>query len=514
MDITTVILAVCALLLGVAGGAVAAWIVAASRRDASAAQQEAASSAEVARLTAMAAEARAEVQTARADVSQAQADARAEAERARAAVAEARREAADARADAAEISSRLAAERTRAHAAEQAAKAADERARQIAEDRDTVAKEFKLLSQATLDKQSKDVDARARERVAETEKLLAPVTEALSKFQERLAEVEKDRTSMSATLKTQMESMVTAQEQLRRETQVLSNALRKPQARGAWGETQLRRIAEMAGMVQYCDFSEQFSATNAEGERQRPDMRVDLGEGRTIFVDSKVPLSAFLDAMDARDDAARAARELDYGRQVRSHIDKLSAKNYWDLADGSAHPDHVIMFLPGEGFLLTALQQQPGLYQYAIERGVLIATPNTLIAMLHTVAHTWRQTELAAEAQRVLELSAQLYDRLATVSEHLTKVGKSLGSTVEAYNSFVGSMDSRVLPKARELHKLKVGKRELPELTEVAKQVRAPKAPELEREEALLVRPEADADELTDADSALTGTVLELHCES
>lgn len=513
MDITAVTLAVVALLLGVALGAVAAWLVAGSRTRADAAQQQATGSVELTRLTATAAEARAEALSARSDVAAAQADARAEAERGRAAVADAQREAADARAEAAETASRLAAVTERARAAEAAAQNALERAKQIAEDRDSLAKEFKLLSAQTLDKQGKDVEARAAQRVAETEKLLAPVTEALARFQERLAEVEKDRTTMSATLKTQMESMVTANAELRQETRALANALRKPQARGAWGETQLRRIAEISGMVPYCDFNEQVTGTTADGAKQRPDMRVDMGDGRSIYVDSKVPLSSFLDAMDARDDATRAALESSYARQVKQHVDKLGAKSYWDLETGLPHPDHVVLFLPGEGFLLAALENEPGLYQYGIEHGVLIATPNTLIAMLHTVAHTWRQQELAAEAAHVLDVSAKLYDRIGAVADHVTKLGRSLGSTVDAYNSFVGSMDSRLLPTARELKQLKVGKKDVADVSPVDKEVRRPKAPELQRrtDAELLSRPEPDAEELVRADAdALTGTLLEL----
>jgi DNA recombination protein RmuC len=250
-----------------------------------------------------------------------------------------------------------------------------------------------------------------------------------------------------------------ASDALRTQTAQLVTVLRKPQARGAWGELQLRRVAEVSGMLARCDFSEQHTMAGGDDEAtQRPDMVVHLAGGRSVVVDSKVPLAAFLDAAETTDEVVRAERLAAHARHLRTHVDQLGAKAYWRRLDS---PEFVVLFIPAEAFLAPALDQDPSLLEYAAGKGVVIATPTTLIALLRTVAYAWTQEALTTRAKEVYELGRELYDRLGTLGDHVDRLGTSLGRAVKDYNAAVGSFESRVLVSARRLAALDVVEQEL-----------------------------------------------------
>ncbi|WP_076812702.1 DNA recombination protein RmuC [Pseudofrankia asymbiotica] len=300
-----------------------------------------------------------------------------------------------------------------------------------------------------------DLDMR---RVA-VENLVTPLRETLARMEERLRELEAARTDAYATLVEQVRATREASDALRTQTAQLVTALRKPQARGAWGELQLRRVAEVAGMLARCDFTEQHTVTGDEGEAiQRPDMVVHLVGGRSIVVDSKVPMAAFLEAAEATEDAVRAERLAAHARHLRTHVDQLASKAYWRRMDS---PEFVVLFVPAEAFLAPALDHDPGLLEYAAGKGVVLATPTTLIALLRTVAYAWTQDALTTRAKEVYELGRELYARLGTLGEHVDRLGTSLGRAVKDYNAAVGSLEGRVLVSARRLAGLEVVEEEL-----------------------------------------------------
>jgi DNA recombination protein RmuC len=300
-----------------------------------------------------------------------------------------------------------------------------------------------------------DLEAR---RVA-VENLVTPLRETLTRMEDRLRELEAARTEAYATLVEQVRSVREANDGLRTQTAQLVTALSKPQTRGAWGELQLRRVAEVAGMLSRCDFTEQRTVTGHEGEAaQRPDMVVHLVGGRSIVVDSKVPLAAFLEAAESPDEAVRAERLTAHARQVRAHVDQLGAKAYWRRLDS---PEFVVLFIPAEAFLAPALDHDPGLLEHAAGKGVVIATPTTLIALLRTVAHAWTQEALTTRAKEVYALGRDLYNRLGTLGEHVDRLGASLTRAVKDYNAAVGSLEGRVLVTARRLAALEVVEEEL-----------------------------------------------------
>lgn len=382
-----------------------------------------------------------------------------------------------ARAEAADARAALAAATARLEGARATASAAQERAEQLAADREDLATHFKLLSQDVLDAHGARSEATAAERLQATERLLAPMTEALQHFQDRLTQVEKERVALHAELRGEVRAVQQAGLELRHETSALVNALRKPQARGAWGETQLRRLVEIAGMQARCDFDEQPSFTTTEGTL-RPDMVIHLAEGREIFVDAKVPLSAWLDAGDTDDETQRAAFLATFARHVRTHVDQLGGKQYHRLT-ATESPEFVVLFLPGENFLQAALEGQPDLYEHAFRRGVVIATPNTLVALLRTVALGWRQTALTASAREVLHLGRELHERLGSLGGNVASLGKALERSVQAYNETVGSLERRVLVSARRFTDLAVTDVDLESPAPLDAQVRDLRAPEL-----------------------------------
>ncbi len=279
----------------------------------------------------------------------------------------------------------------------------------------------------------------------------AEAADALERVQTQLVALERGRVGSDAALREQVRSMTDSSERLRTETAQLVTALRAPQVRGRWGEMQLQRVVEAAGLTEHVDFVTQATASG-DGPAQRPDLVVRLTGGKQVVVDSKVAFSAYLEAMEARDEATRDARLRAHARQLRHHVDALSAKAYWQRF--APTPEFVVCFVPADAFLDAALREDPALLEHAFERDVVLATPSTLVALLRTIAYSWRQHSLAANADAVLQLGRDLYRRLATMGDHVDRLGRSLGTAVAAYNDTVGSLEHRVLSTARQMNDL------------------------------------------------------------
>lgn len=372
--------------------------------------------------------------------------------------------------------SALAEATSRADVAEAHRQAAEERAELTAGDRDGLADRFRALSAEALNTQQLRADRAAERTATDTQRLLVPVSQALEKLEHRLGEVERERSAMTARLGQQVEMVNAAGEGLRKETASLVTALRKPQVRGAWGEVQLRRVVELAGMVEHCDFEVQ-STTTASGKALRPDMTVRMAGGRCVHVDAKTPLAAFLDAAATDDPQERAAHMARFARNVRGHIDDLSSKGYWRTEVDS--PEFVVLFLPSDAFLQAALDQLPDLHEYASRHDIVLADPSILIPMLRVIALAWRQEDVARSAAEVAALGRDLHDRLGTLSSHLDKLGRSLTGAVKSYNSAVGSLETRVLVSARRFQETGVTTATLASPGAVTDAVRPLSAPEL-----------------------------------
>lgn len=292
-------------------------------------------------------------------------------------------------------------------------------------------------------------DLEQREKAIEN--LVKPIRDALEKTEKQITNIEKDRKEAYGALNTHLETMARTQTDLQDQTRQLVNALRRPEVRGQWGELTLKRLAELAGMVEYCDFFEQ-EQVDTEAGRQRPDMIIRMPDQREIVVDVKTPLDAYLSAIEAGDDLTRTQHLQRHARNVRQRVQELSGKAYWSQFKDA--PNFVVLFIPGDQFLSAALDQDRNLLEDALRKQVILATPTSFVALLRAVAYGWRQEQLAQNAEAIRKVGEELYQRLANFSGHLQKLGRNLESGLKAYNNAVGSFDSRVLPGARKFVEL------------------------------------------------------------
>ena len=384
-------------------------------------------------------------------------------------------------AKAADLAARASAADERARAAEQRTALVDgqlaERFQALsAQALDASARRFLEMAEGRLSAANANAAGELDNRRAAVEGLVGPLKETLTRVEAQLRESDAQRAASHAALAEQMTITRRSSDELKRQTQALVTALRKPEARGRWGEMQLRRVVELAGMSARCDFDEQVTVATAEGQL-RPDMVIHLAGGKQIVVDSKVSLAAYLEAAEAADDTVRETRLAAHARHLRDHVDKLAAKAYWTAL--SPAPEFVVLFIPGEAFLAPALEHDPGLLEHAVAHRVHIATPTTLVSLLRTAQYAWQQAALSENARAVFDAGRELYERISGLGQHVDRVGKALSGAVTAYNQTVGSLETRVLVSARRLQQLGLVEagQEAPRIVEET--TRALSAPEL-----------------------------------
>jgi DNA recombination protein RmuC len=330
---------------------------------------------------------------------------------------------------------------------------------------DQSGRNFLRLAQESLGKHHEHAKAGLLEREKAVEALVKPIQLALETTHKQIGEIERTRRESLGGIKAQLEAMTVDQKSLQKHTRNLVNALRKPEVRGQWGELTLRRIAELSGMVEHCDFVEQQHVAGEDGAI-RPDMVVRLPDHGQVVVDVKTPLDAYIQAIEAEDDAARDTALKRHARNVRERVRELAAKSYWSQFETS--PEFVILFIPGDQFLSAAMNELPNLHEEAMRQKVIIATPTSLVALLKTIAHGWRQLALAENAEEIRQLAEDLHGRLTAFTGHIAKLGKQIEGSVKAYNSAVGSLERNVLPGARKFTELGVrGRKSLEQLNAV-----------------------------------------------
>jgi DNA recombination protein RmuC len=333
---------------------------------------------------------------------------------------------------------------------------------------------FLQLARERLSRQQLDASQMLKDRESAIESLVKPIRDALTKTEAQIQAIERDRIDSFATIKAQMEAVASSQSLLSRETRNLVTALRRPDVRGQWGEITLRRLCELSGMTAHVDFTEQ-PHRNTENGAVRPDMVVHMPEKREIVVDVKTPLDAYLAAVEAQNDEERTSQLRRHAQIVGARIRELSSKQYWSQFERS--PDFVVLFLPGDQFLSAALEENPSLMDDSMRQNVMLATPTSLVALLKAVSYGWKQTILADNAAEIRQLGEELYKRLSVFGEHLGKLGKSLGNSVESFNRAVGSLEQQVLPAARRFPDLGLRvTRDIEPLEPVASLTRIPRA--------------------------------------
>jgi len=330
--------------------------------------------------------------------------------------------------------------------------------------------QFLKLAEENLKRYQSEAKAELTSKEKSIEQLVKPINEALKQTTEQIHTIEKERKEAYGSLRNTIDQMNQSQQNLQQETQNLVQALRRPEVRGQWGEMTLKRLAELSGMVQHCDFFEQ-THTQTETGAIRPDMIVRLPEQREIIVDAKTPLDAYLSAIQAKDDSKRQTELARHAQVIRSRVRELAKKNYW--AEYSQSPEFVVLFIPGEQFLSAALEVDSQLLEDSMSQNIILATPTNFIALLRAVSYGWKQLALAENAENIRELGETLYNRLATFSGHLDKLGRSLNSSVDAYNKSVGSLERQVMPSGRKFVEMGIrAKKEIGELEPIEKQVR------------------------------------------
>ena len=367
-------------------------------------------------------------------------------------------------------------------------KAADDKLRLLEEARDSLKDSFKALSADALSKNNESFIKLAEENLKKHQqsarddlekrqqaitKTVEPVSQTLKTFSERVNKIEERRIESEGSIKKELQKLSEMHLRLDQSTNSLVQALRAPQVRGQWGEMHLRRTVEMAGMINYCDFEEQSSVETDEGQRQRPDMLIRLPNERRVVVDSKVPIAAYLDALETDSSEVQSERMKAHARHLRTHIKDLSTKAYWSQFDNA--PEFVVLFIPNEAIFSAALEEDPSLIELGVENKVILATPTTLIALLKAVAYGWQQEAITREAKEIAALGREIYDRLSVVIGHFVKLGKSIDQSVGNYNKAMNSVDSRLMVTARKFESLESASTEkLPEVNQIEKRPNLP----------------------------------------